>query len=301
LRFNVGWLSGPVLSWNHTKIIVIDQKFALQGGHNWWDKDYLGLSPVQDLSMFYEGRALELTTDFIDNLWKSVKSNSFYAPDGERFPPFSGSLSTDPVGDVATMAMGRMGVFGDNSSDEGLAALIDSAENELLIAQQDMFNFTTLLAAAKSFVEANLFHAVLRGVKISIVQSNKEGLNYGMVPAAQAIKTLRQDFVAFVKIHKLPLPSGRTADEYFCNTVFYAPMRYSTQCSTWANNSPLSLHSKLVIADRAAFYLGSHNLYPANLQEFGLVIFDPDRTREVLEQFWDPLYQASTSARSTCL
>ncbi|MDF3300217.1 hypothetical protein [Streptomyces tropicalis] len=43
----------------------------------------------------------------------------------------------------------------------------------------------------------------------------------------------------------------------------------------WADGKPYAQHHKLVSVDGSAFYLGSKNLYPARLQDFGYVVESP--------------------------
>jgi hypothetical protein len=56
-------------SWNHTKIIVADDKLAITGGHNFYDKDYLEAAPVHDVSGVFEGPAARAARKFCDKLW----------------------------------------------------------------------------------------------------------------------------------------------------------------------------------------------------------------------------------------
>ncbi|HJQ55495.1 MAG TPA: hypothetical protein VJ890_01225, partial [Vineibacter sp.] len=44
-------------SWNHAKIVAVDRRVALSGGHNLWTKDYLLDNPIHDLSMQVRGPA----------------------------------------------------------------------------------------------------------------------------------------------------------------------------------------------------------------------------------------------------
>jgi hypothetical protein len=54
LKLWVGsWRKG--VSWNHAKIIAVDGKYLLTGGHNFFDDHYLKKNPVNDLSLEMEG------------------------------------------------------------------------------------------------------------------------------------------------------------------------------------------------------------------------------------------------------
>jgi hypothetical protein len=72
---------GKSQSWNHTKIIVADDKIAITGGHNFWDGDYLGAAPVHDVSGVFEGPAARAARLFCDKLWTQT-AGSFSLIDG---------------------------------------------------------------------------------------------------------------------------------------------------------------------------------------------------------------------------
>ena len=57
------------LSWNHSKIVAVDGKRAIVGGHNLWTPDYLAAAPVHDISMSLEGPAAADAHHFADALW----------------------------------------------------------------------------------------------------------------------------------------------------------------------------------------------------------------------------------------
>jgi len=46
--------------------------------------------------------------------------------------------------------------------------------------------------------------------------------------------------------------------------------------------------------DDRAFHVGSDNLYPHNLQEFGYVVESAALAREVLASYWKPLWRFSS-------
>ncbi|MBS1912752.1 MAG: hypothetical protein JST22_12260 [Bacteroidetes bacterium] len=58
--------------WNHSKIIAVDGKVLITGGHNLWDEDYLGLSPIFDLSMQMNGPVAYGAHIFADHLWNFI-------------------------------------------------------------------------------------------------------------------------------------------------------------------------------------------------------------------------------------
>ena len=42
-------------NWNHGKIIAVDGRYMISGGHNYYTTDYLVDDPVHDISVVYEG------------------------------------------------------------------------------------------------------------------------------------------------------------------------------------------------------------------------------------------------------
>merc|ERR1719356_2337531 len=75
LKLYVGsWRKGT--SWNHSKIVAVDGKYLLQGGHNVWDPHYLSYNPVRDLSMEAEGQVAEDGHIFCNRMWKFISDKS---------------------------------------------------------------------------------------------------------------------------------------------------------------------------------------------------------------------------------
>lgn len=55
-------------------------------------------------------------------------------------------------------------------------------------------------------------------------------------------------------------------------------------------------HNKLYFVDERAFYLGSQNLYPNNLAEWGVIVDDKLTTMELQAEFWEPLWDAGITS-----
>jgi phosphatidylserine/phosphatidylglycerophosphate/cardiolipin synthase-like enzyme len=62
-------MSSSFSSWNHAKIVAADGVRAVVGGHNQFSKDYLGLNPVNDVSMRLTGTAARHAQDFANSMW----------------------------------------------------------------------------------------------------------------------------------------------------------------------------------------------------------------------------------------
>ncbi|MBC7658550.1 MAG: hypothetical protein H7249_02490 [Chitinophagaceae bacterium] len=60
------------------------------------------------------------------------------------------------------------------------------------------------------------------------------------------------------------------------------------------------VHAKFVMVDDAAFYIGSHNLYPANLQEFGNIVSNAEAAAEIKAEFYDKVWTESQHVKLPC-
>ena len=68
--------------------------------------------------------------------------------------------------------------------------------------------------------------------------------------------------------------SGRPAEEVnalLCRRLAIAPYRFSAD-ETWPDNIAIGNHAKFWMIDERAFHIGSDNMYPVDLQEFGYIV-----------------------------
>ncbi|MBD59878.1 MAG: hypothetical protein CL808_07150 [Citromicrobium sp.] len=54
-------------------------------------------------------------------------------------------------------------------------------------------------------------------------------------------------------------------------------------------------HGKVWIADDQAFFVGSDNIYPGYLQEYGYVVADQALTHQFVSDYWDPIWQEAVA------
>jgi hypothetical protein len=66
--------------------------------------------------------------------------------------------------------------------------------------------------------------------------------------------------------------------------------------SSWQDGSTMGLHSKHFIVDDICAYIGSQNLYIADLAEWGIVIDDEAQVKAMMDQYWYPMWRFSYSA-----
>ena len=80
-----------------------------------------------------------------------------------------------------------------------------------------------------------------------------------------------------------------------CEHVFLAPMRFGPD-SKWPGGAAIANHAKFWMVDDRTFYIGSDNMYPVNLQEYGYIVDDRKAAGEILEAWWNSLWQWSQRA-----
>lgn len=304
-------------SWNHSKIIAIDGKAALVGGHNSWSQDYLIDAPVHDLSMQLRGPAVADADQFADSLWKFVCDNigtpaavsSFVYRSGEPdiregcLPEIGESpRRTAQAGNVAILSVGRMGagitkVFA-NHDDLARDLIFGAARHSILVSQQDL-GFNLLGQINAIYPNSSLerwadFMLAGRG-DIYVVLSNlgakgrsKSEYSTGVPLDAVAGKMLQ------VVQSRSRLPKQVLTD-MVCTHFHLAPLRFGPD-ATWPGNEPIGNHAKFWMVDGRYFYIGSDNLYPVDLQEFGYVVDDRTAATQLLHDYWEPLWRWSRAA-----
>jgi phosphatidylserine/phosphatidylglycerophosphate/cardiolipin synthase-like enzyme len=75
-----------------------------------------------------------------------------------------------------------------------------------------------------------------------------------------------------------------------------APLRLSSTGDRWVHDGvelKIINHAKFWMVDDLAFHVGSDNLYPHNLQEFGYVVESEPLAREAIANYWEPLWSFS--------
>ena len=80
-----------------------------------------------------------------------------------------------------------------------------------------------------------------------------------------------------------------------CERLHLAPFRFGPD-KRWPDGAPLATHTKFWMVDGRVFYIGSDNMYPVNLQEFGYIVDDRKAAQEVVDAYWAPLWQWSSRA-----
>jgi len=110
----------PFQSWNHAKIVAVDGRSVITGGHNLWSGNYLQThDPVHDLSVHLRGPVAADAHRFVDVEWAYACShaNNIFASEvaltrSTGSCPATAAPTVVPPGsgDVAALSVGRAGL-----------------------------------------------------------------------------------------------------------------------------------------------------------------------------------------------
>ncbi|MFG3224605.1 phospholipase [Kitasatospora sp. NPDC048194] len=182
-----------------------------------------------------------------------------------------------------------------NPEESALRALVASATSRIDISQQDVTGTCPPMPRYDVRLFDLLAAKLADGVKVRIVVSDPG--NRGAVGSGgySQIKSLNEisDTLAARLTARLGDPARARAA--MCGNLQLAPFRAAAG-STWADGHPYALHHKLVSVDGSAFAIGSKNLYPAWLQDFGYVVEDRTAAAQLDERVLAPQWQYSRTA-----
>ncbi|MFJ1703695.1 phospholipase [Kitasatospora sp. NPDC088346] len=183
-----------------------------------------------------------------------------------------------------------------NPEENALRALIAGADSHIEISQQDVNGTCPPLPRYDIRLYDLLAGKLAAGVKVRIVVSDPA--NRGTVGSGgySQIKSLAE--VSDTLKSRLTALNGGDAAKaraVMCQNLQLAPFR-SSSAATWADGHPYALHHKLVSVDGSAFYIGSKNLYPAWLQDFGYIVEDRTAAAQLDRDLLAPQWRYSQAA-----
>ncbi|MEU6216358.1 phospholipase [Streptomyces sp. NPDC047022] len=315
------------LSWNHSKLLVVDGRSAVTGGINDWKDDYIDTAhPVSDVDLALTGPAAGSAGRYLDQLWSWTCQNKnnltkvwFASSPGtgcmstlsDASSARQASASPAPAGDTPVIAVGGLGVgvkdrdtsseyrpglptapdtkcgvgLSDrtnsdrdydtvNPEESALRALVGSATSHVEISQQDMNATCPPLPRYDIRLYDTLAAKLAAGVKVRIVVSDPANRGTFGSGGYSQIKSL--DEISDVLRGRLTRITGDSAKAAaaLCGNLQLASAR-GADSATWADGKPYAQHHKLVSVDGSAFYIGSKNLYPAWLEDFGYIVESP--------------------------
>ena len=312
-------------SWNHGKLIVVDGREAIVGGHNLWTEDYLTDNPVHDLSMQVRGPAATSASRFADRLWSYVCSNLDYKDSislasfsagqseiGQRCPTaLATRRAAAGTGGVEIMGIGRLGagITDDFANQSELARdlMFAAARKTIRVSQQDL-GFR--LGRSDTLFPENALDEMIdlmeRGGDVYVVLSNPGSIGNGGspyhndVPLRAVAKRLKDKVQKRIDMadprSRYTIRTGPDpVNALLCSRFHLAPFRFGPDDS-WPGGKTISNHAKLWMVDDRIFYIGSDNMYPVNLQEFGYIVDDRKAADSLIDSYWNPLWQWSSRA-----
>ncbi|WP_405445557.1 phospholipase [Streptomyces erythrochromogenes] len=179
-----------------------------------------------------------------------------------------------------------------NPEESALRALVSSATSHIEISQQDVHATCPPLPRYDVRLYDALAAKLVSGVKVRIVVSDPA--NRGTIGSGgySQIKSLGEVSDALRgRVAALTGDGGR-ARTAMCENLQLATFRASDR-PTWADGKPYAQHHKLVSVDGSAFYIGSKNLYPSWLQDFGYIVESPAAAGQVKSDLLDPQWRYS--------
>jgi phosphatidylserine/phosphatidylglycerophosphate/cardiolipin synthase-like enzyme len=309
-------------SWNHSKIVAVDGATALVGGHNLWTKHYLDGEPVHDLSMRVAGPAARDGHRFADLQWRWTCANRSWVTrltgSVAAFTWSRGAVTdrcpgdsvlpapTAGTGATTVIAAGRLALIdpddATNPADLAQVAMVEAAERSVRISQQDLGPVQLPVLGIplggwnQELLDA-LGAAILRGVDVKVVVSSPEarvgGLGPSEAPYANGWSLAEvADEITAAAAAQPGAPAGAALQTLVCSKLQVAPIRFSADDAFTSGGVPGN-HAKLLMVDDAAFYIGSQNLYPAGLTEFGYIVDSATAAATVRDTYWAPLWQHS--------
>lgn len=179
-----------------------------------------------------------------------------------------------------------------NPEESALRALVASAKSHVEISQQDLHATCPPLPRYDVRLYDTLAAKLAAGVKVRIVVSDPA--NRGAVGSGGYSQIKSLDEVGDALRGRLTALTGdeRASKAAMCQNLQLASFRASDK-ATWADGKPYAQHHKLVSVDDAAFYIGSKNLYPSWLQDFGYVVESPAAARQVADSLLAPQWKYS--------
>lgn len=290
-------------SWNHSKFIAVDGKSAAVGGMNWGAaSNYLSKMPVADFTMRLDGEAAGGVHAFADALWtdecgwwrpRIAKRGTTTCAEKAVLPKASGAK-----GPVPMITVGRLGAAdaSQRASDTALRTLFDESRSVVRIMQMDLFPYSVAGVSPTGWgtIREDLVRTLGRGVHVCAVISNVGSQGGGQGGALNGYSTgwtpeqVHGEVVKFAKRRPELVKDGVDVGKNF----HVASLRIGPE-ATWPGGMPFAFHPKMMISDARGFYVGSHNLYPADLAELGVVVADGASTSALLSKYWNAVWDNS--------
>jgi len=211
-----------------------------------------------------------------------------------------------PSNSVPVISVGRMGALTLNNrpADDAFIAMIDASKEIIRMSLQDLgprtIPTTKIVLPGLKWPNVTLnalARAIwIRGVDVEIVVSNLGSVPGGLAKtnlyangwscvdvASEIIKRIKKQF---------PEADDAALREKVGINLRVCFIRHAKK-NTYADGMTIGNHSKCFIIDDMAAYIGSQNLYMSDLAEWGVIVDDASETKNMIKDFWKPLWNAS--------
>ena len=181
-------------------------------------------------------------------------------------------------------------------SDEVFPQLISQAQTSIRMSLQAFWIQTDIIYGWYEEMFLQMAKALQRGVTINIVLSNVGAVAGGQsslsapYPGNYPLSIQAKMFLKLVRLNM----TINDAMKMIANQFHVASFRYSAE-DTYPDNVKIPNHAKTFIVDDTVFYIGSQNLYIANLSEFGYLVEDSTLAQDYVAKYWTPLWKYSSA------
>jgi phosphatidylserine/phosphatidylglycerophosphate/cardiolipin synthase-like enzyme len=270
LKVYVAQINTSDNSWNHAKILAADGKVAMIVGHNWYADDYLGSTPIFDLSVKVEGPAAKAAQDFVNRLWKFVARYNSHLPHSRTYsnsfvggtlgrlaapqltiPAPTGSGSLQILG-VANPANGLLPLPKD-ASRAAMLRYLRAAEESIYVSQMDLVSKNVIYEHDSEIFDALARLLIVKRGVVGIVLTNPGAKiggsgSYWMGAQLSEVHYYLRESCRRVDA-TLPLAE---IDRILAAHLFLATIRFNHTDAQWAPDKPIGNHAKLWIVDRSS-------------------------------------------------
>lgn len=330
----VAGMQTEILSMNHAKIVLVDGKRTISGGHNMWSEDYCECAPAHDISVQVSGPAAQVANNFLNEEWSQVAQREKEKKPGHIFPIFTyrksymGKITEEyllkidnptpsPAGSTKILALARMGAGLMPDNNPGYNAS-EFAKLTAICTCTDHIRFTTpwLGGSLGGEFDKNLIlelckKVINQDIQVSIIMSEHGATTTsGDIYYGDSILKTAEQFV-FEICQIYPSYPKDLLIQQLNKNLHIAPQRIwpkqlddpNAKRWMWKDKygklyEPAN-HAKTYIFDEQGFYVGSDNAYaiptnPLGLQEFGFMFSGQEETENFMEQYWNKAWSYSS-------
>ncbi|CAE8643062.1 unnamed protein product [Polarella glacialis] len=137
--------------------------------------------------------------------------------------------------------------------------------------------------------------ALCRGVDVHMVVSNPHSKPGGVKAASYGNGWTCVDVAGMLvkaAMKSNPQVSVEEMSQIVSSHLHITYIRSTSTCRDWPDGQHAGNHSKVIVVDEIAHYIGPQNLYMVNLCEWGLIFDDEVQTAQFMDHYWNPMWNA---------